>query len=474
MTKRRRSGAAKQRLRVPETRAVASFARPLPWLLGTGVAFCACVALDRLVLHNNVLTTFNGQQPLSPLYAFWMPQVRMAAASFVLSAIALVWLAPKLLESRTSDRWFAVALLAAALALPLALFATRESVDRIGMQFLIYRGEEYFDDALKISDLSMFLRHYTELVPQLSLHGRVHPPGFAAILYLVRQAAGPSPYAAGVVVLLLFSAGVLAMWRAFARVLDRRQARIAALLGLAIPSLLDFACTSMDAVFFSASCLVLWASFAALGGEGRWWHATVAGVLLYLAALLSFSAVPLGLFVSLYALGSWWRQRDARIPAQLILILAGFGVAYLVFRTATGFDLWSGLLAAREQHYQIMSRVIGQSVASAYLPTTFGNISALLIGSGLAVVPLFLRRAGDALKTAPANPLLIATAVVVTVVCAGGLYVMETERILMFVMPWLTLTAVAASHLPDATVRLLLTAGWFQTFVMEVLLFTLW
>jgi len=474
VTKRRRKGPARNALHTTPTPAAGRHVRPLLWLIGTAVAFGACVALDRLVLHNNVLTTFNGQQPLSPLYAFWMPQVRMEAASFVVTAIALVWMVPKLLESRTSDRWFGVVLLAASLALPLALSATRESVDRIGTQFLIYRGEEYFDDALRISDLSMFLRHYTELVPHLSLHGRVHPPGFASILYLVRQAAGPSPYAAGVVVLLLFSGGVLAMWRAAARVLDRRQARIAALLGLAIPSLLDFACTSMDAVFFSASCLVLWASFAALEGEGRWWHATLAGILFYLAALLSFSAVPLGLFVSLYALGSWWRQRGARIPAQLALILAGFGVAYLGLRTATGFDLWSSLLAAREQHYQIMSRVIGQSVASAYLPTTFGNISALLIGSGLAVVPLFLRMAGGALKTAPASPLLIATAVVVTVVCAGGLYVMETERILMFVMPWLTLTAVAASHLPDATVRLLLAAGWLQTFVMEVLLFTLW
>ena len=82
-------------------------------MIGTGLAFCACVALDLLVLHNNVLTPFNGQRPLSPLYAFWLPQVRMAALTFVIPAIALVWMAPKLLENRTSDGWFGVALLAA-------------------------------------------------------------------------------------------------------------------------------------------------------------------------------------------------------------------------------------------------------------------------------------------------------------------------------------------------------------------------
>jgi hypothetical protein len=59
--------------------------------------------------------------------------------------------------------------------------------------------------------------------------------------------------------------------------------------------------------------------------------------------------------------------------------------------------------------------------------------------------------------------------------CAGGLYTMETERILMFAMPWLAVSAAAATTtLSDSAVVLLIGVGWAQAFAMEAFLFTLW
>lgn len=449
--------------------------RPLlPWVAGVALAFAAFVALDQFVLHIPVLTTFDERAPLSPLYAFWMPQVTSAAALFVILALAALFLLRRLLSQRTSDAWFGAALLALAVALPLALFLVREDFQRLGSQFLIYPGEEYFDDARGIADLGTFIRHYAELAPRLSLHGRVHPPGFAALLFLVGRVAGPSPLAAGVAVLLIFAAGVLLAWRAFALVVHRTRARIAALLLLAAPSLLDFACTSMDAVFFAAACLVLFTSLAALSDGGRLWRSAPAGLAFYLAALCSFSAVPLGLFVLVYSVATWWSRRGYRIPLQLGLTFGSFLAAYGAFRLATGFDLWESFQVARQQHYQIMGAVIGQSVGAVYLPTTFGNMAALLIGTGLAIVPLFIRGAGSALRARDTRPLFVATTATLAVLCAGGLYTMETERILMFAMPWLAVSAAGALDLSDSAVALMLGVGWIQTFAMEALLFTLW
>ena len=445
-----------------------------PSLVRTALAFVALIALDRLVLHTGVLTTFQGLEPLSPLYAFWMPRVRPAAVLFVLLALSCAFLMPRLISQRVSTMWFAVSLLILSLALPLALFLVRDDIVQLGSQFLIYRGEEYFDDARRITDLKEFIRHYTDIAPQLSLHGRVHPPGFAAFLYMIGRLVSPSPLAAGVAVLLVFGAGMLLAWRAFALVLDQRAARIAALSLLAAPSLLDFACTSMDAVFFAAGCLVLFTAFLGCADRGRWWHGVLTGLALYVAMFCSFSAVPLGLFIALYASLLWWNHRSRRLPLQLAIAFVSFAAAYLAVRYGVGFDLWESFQVARYQHYKIMGNVIGRSVESAYLPTTLGNIGAFLIGTGLAIVPLFVRGRRSA-RTAPgARSLFLATAATLGVICAGGVYTMETERILMFAMPWLAVSAAAVATLSDSAIVLMMSAGWVQAFVMEAFLFTLW
>ncbi len=432
------------------------------------------MALDQLVLHPGVLTSFHGLEPLSPLYAFVIPEFRPAAALFVLLAVSCGLFLPRLISPRVSTPWFAAGLFILSLTLPLTLFLVRNDLAQLGSQFLIYPGEEYFDDAARIIDLGQFVRHYTELAPQLSLHGRVHPPGFATFLFAVGHVFSSTPLAAGVAVLLVFAAGTVFAWRAFALVLDERAARIAALSLLAAPSLLDFACTSMDAVFYGAAGLVLHAAFLSFSDHGRWWQAVLTGVALYLAMFCSFSAVPLGLFIALYGALLWWDRRSLRVPLQLCIASVSFAAAYNVARYGAGFDLWESFQVAKSLHYQIMGNVLGRSVASAYLPTTFGNMAAFLIGTGLAIVPLFVRGARNALTPLGGRSLFVATSATFAVMCAGGLYTMETERILMFAVPLAVSAAAATTTLSDSAVVLLIGVGWAQAFAMEVFLFTLW
>jgi hypothetical protein len=448
----------------------------LPWLLGTAVAFAALVALDQLVLHPGVLTTFRRIQPLSPLYAFLIPRFRLSALLFVLLAGSCAVLLPWLISLRVSARWFAAVLLLLSLALPLALFLVREDLPRLGSQFLIYRGEEYFDDARRVTALGDFLARYTELAPKLSLHGRVHPPGFATFLYAIGRTFSPTPLAAGIAVVVVFAVGTLLAWRAFALVLDERGARIAALVLLAAPSLLDYACTSMDAVFYGIACAVLFAAFLALSEHGRWWHAVLAGLTLYAGMFSSFSAVPLGLFIALYAALTWWERRSWRVPVQLAIALVSFAAAYGIVRYGAAFDLWESFKVARGLHYQIMGKTIGRSVTSAWGPITVGNCAAFLIGTGLAIVPLFARGILTGLTSSKVRPLFLATAVSLAVICAGGVYTMETERILLFAIPWLAVSGVAAAATPlsGPAVVVLVCAGWVQALGMELFFFTLW
>lgn len=66
------------------------------------------------------------------------------------------------------------------------------------------------------------------------------------------------------------------------------------------------------------------------------------------------------------------------------------------------------------------------------------------------------------------------TSATLAAICAGGLYTMETERILMFAMPWLAVSAATVADLSDSAVVLMMSAGWVQAFAMETFLFTLW
>jgi len=446
----------------------------LPWILGTALVFVTLIALDRGVLHTGVLTPFRGLEPLSPLYAFWAPVFRPGAVIFVLLALSRVFLIPRLIGPRVTTPGFAAGLLIMSLALPPALFLVRDDPVALGSQFLIYPGEEYFDDARRILDLKAFIRHHTELAPQLSLHGRTHPPGFAAFLSIIGGIAGPSPLAAGVAVLLVFAAGTLLAWRAFTLVLDQRAARIAALLLLAAPSLLDFACTSMDAVFFAAACLVLLFLFRSLSDAARWWHGVLTGLALYVAMFCSFSAAPLGLFVALYGAVFWQERRSRQVPLQLSIAFVSFLAADAAVRYGAGFDLWESFRVARVQNDEIMGAAIGRRAVGGYVPTTLGNIGAFLIGTGLAIVPLFARGVRRALEAPGQRTLFLATSATLVVMCAGGLYTLETERILMFAMPWLAVSAAAAAPLSDSAVVLVMGAGWVQAFAMEMFLFTLW
>ena len=493
-------------------------------------------ALDLAVLHGTVLTAYQrGDRPdlpaLSPLYAFWLPAMRPTAALFVIAAISLVLLAPRLIDPARMRRGvFTLLLVVAALALPFALFLVRESPGDLGKNFLIYRGEEYYEDALRIRDLGGFLRGYVALNPKLSSHGRTHPPGNAVYLYLAGQVLGstsfgedaakvqvrpdgslaaPSPVGAGLAVLLAFAVGAFFAYRALATALGERGGRAAALLLLASPAVLDFACTSMDAVFFAVAAVALWAAFKAFAADGAAAWGLGAGAALFAAMLFSFSAFPLGLFLLFYGLargaagavkgtlaatGGGERAANddrtdrtnrtgilnvsygARFAAvRLGAVLFAFVACAVLFALLTGFDFWDCFVVAHSQHVTQMTRFIGRPPAQLYAYLTFGNAVAFLIGAGVALTALVGLRLVRAARARWIDSLTFAAGVAFLVMCAGGIYTMEVERIFLFAIPWLAGAALAGGALPTpGALRLLLGLGLAQAFVMEALLFTLW
>jgi hypothetical protein len=449
-------------------------------LLAAAIVLAMLWILELGVLRSGLLTSFRDQPPIAPLYAFWMPRLRPEALAFVLLAAALVALAPRLADAgRTPRAGFAAALLLLSALLPLTLFAVREPLSELGTNFAIYRNEEFFDDARRVASFEdaagrgagAFLRQYVEAMPRLSLHGQHFPPGHALWLHAVGELAGPSLFAAGASVLAAFALALGAAWRALATLHGEGAARVGALLCLAAPSLLDFACTSMDAVFLLWASLAWWGALRAFRPDGRAGHALLAGALLLVATCFSFAALPVGLAVLLHAL--WSGRAEPRTAAvRLALVGASYAGCAVALRAGTGFALWECLVEGRAHGLALMHEIVRGSPASRWALFSYGNLAAFAIGSGVALVAAAgLRLARGGLAADRWTPPALAT---LAILCAGGLFYLETERIWIFAMPWLAAIGASGMRPAAASLRLLLGAGLAQALVLEALLFTLW
>ena len=444
----------------------------LPAALG---ALALAFALGHTVLRAPLLVPFQGEPALTPLYAFLAPLLRPQALVFASLAALLAVAAPPLVDpARTGRARFAAVLAVASLALPFALFLARDDAQALGTQFVVYRDEEFFHDARRIESPAWFLDRYVEAMPGLSLHGRHFPPGNALLLHLARSALGPGTLPAGLVVLAAFAAGLLAAWRALARLVGEQAARQGALLVLAAPSALDFACTSMDAVFLALAAGAWWCSLRALEPGARPSRALLAGAALLAATFFSFAALPLGAWVLLDALAEA-RSRPREVARALALVGASYAGCAWALDAATGFPIWRCFAVARESAIELMTRAAGGDPGSFRASISFGNAAAFAIGAGAALAAAGAAGLG-ALRgpRSPARSAAAATLVSLLAFSAGGIFFLETERIWLFLLPPVAALALARGAWSDRSLRALLATSLAQALAMEVFLHTLW
>ena len=156
----------------------------------------------------------------------------------------------------------------------------------------------------------------------------------------------------------------------------------------------------------------------------------------------------------------------------IALVAAGFLLTLLAMDLVLGYSLFKNLGYARRHNFEFMSRVLKRPMSSVYFYACFGNIAAFLIGSGIAVTGAAFVSARRSLILW--TPWMAATALSLLVMVIGGMFIMETERIWLFAMPWMAAFAVCPCRFQAHSLRLLMACGLLQAFFMEMFLFTLW
>ncbi|MFT3787148.1 MAG: glycosyltransferase family 39 protein [Tepidisphaeraceae bacterium] len=317
-----------------------------------------------------------------------------------------------------------------------------------------------------------FMREYPSLNNQLTVHPGTHPPGGVLVLWAGSKLFGPSVFAATWLAI-GFGALFILPARALARTVAGPAAmRRATLLCLVAPNLVLLGATSMDAVFNAFLLTALALGVIAVKKQSIW-RSIVAGIALWLAAFMTFTAVLVPVLVTLYAVlsGPWrWLRRG--------LAVAVIGLTFLACQQLSlhliGYDFFACVRAAMERD-EMSVRMTGYESFEIWSSVSVSNLAAVVFGGGLAligpVVVAFFRSAVRPWKSQARFAL--AAILGLLVLCGSTCFTLETERVLITMTPALIVAAstVLRGRILMAIVLLLLSA---QTIWTELNLYTHW
>jgi methylthioxylose transferase len=294
----------------------------------------------------------------------------------------------------------------------------------------------------------VFLDRFAETVPSLPVHAAGHPPGLLLILYALGIS---SPGGMAALCIGVGAASVPLTYPLGRRLLDdERRARIATLLLAFAPGALIFSATSADAVYLTLGLLAAWPLTAT---SWRWRAAGAAA--LAAVSLFAWSVMAVGAWAAILA----WRRDGLRAALALCALCGAALVAfYAALYGLSGFDP-IGTLRATEEVYR-------RGIASIrpYWYWLLGSPAAFLLVLGLPILWHALR------ALAARRTVAVAIFAVLAVAAVMGFTKAETERIWLFLAPFVCLAA-AASPFP---LRPVLAALAVQAIGYELVVDTLW
>lgn len=368
-----------------------------------------------------------------PFYAYWRPHFK---GWLLLAALVLLGYLGWLRRTRLAIGWreYEVHIslflwhMAVASAVCMIDGGPGELVEPFGRTDLEYTGA--VELVGRIGPLE-FLQKFPELLDELPMHAKVHPPGAVLVLWLVDRLLGPSVWWKALFVLTCAAASTLAVYVLAAELADRRVARIACTLYIVCPSVCLFSATSMDAVF---CCVLLWSValwYRALK-RGSAVFGFAAGLLLAAGSLLTYAAATVALLLALaWAIEPTGCRNKLRLATSAV-IAACVTYAGLVF---AGYRPLDTFLSCSSAHYGIMR---GSAFEEPWRWALIAvcNLVAFGAACGLCCVSFCLYR----LFAGPARPeslrrFLCGGLATLVVFAIAPVFTLEVERIWMFAVP---------------------------------------
>jgi len=295
---------------------------------------------------------------------------------------------------------------------------------------------QYHHDARQVTSAGGLLRDFNRVQPELSCHGRTHPPGAVLFFYgLDRTLGHPAAFSVAIAALGIGLTGGF-FFLIVRRDFDRPTSAYLTLLLLAVPSVQIYYCATLDAVI--AGCF--------LGAVYFFRHPSSrvavlgAAVCLWTGSLLSFAACFLVPVLAGFEL--FTRRSVSRAAATLALVAAlhaglwlAFGFDYMAaFRTASALENPGGFLLFAEPLSYWLTRL--ENVCD--IVWFFGPFLLVLFVDGLVA----MRRTGCCRELALLTLLGVCT--LAAMFATGAFRTGETARACLFVYPYLMFPVAVA------------------------------
>lgn len=314
-------------------------------------------------------------------------------------------------------------------------------------------SNEYFGDVPLIEKFGLrsFLKDYAnpDIFSQLSLHSKTHPPGGILFLWFISKIFGYNIISASIATIIFTSVTLIPVWLLAKNLYNETVGRYALLLFLITPSIVLFTTVSMDGPFSVFLVLAVFFFFKALSDSGKLYH-FLSGFSLALGTMMTYSAVVIYIFFIISALLIIIVDRN-RFKQILMLLMINGGILvlfYWVMYFITGFNIFDALWTS---YFDEANREgTGYETLSRYVHLSVINLSAFMIGSGIPTVVLWIRQVvksiSQALRGNHVDIFSLSSFFTVFLISFSTLYTTETERIWIFMAPFIVIPAAKYIH----------------------------
>ncbi len=211
------------------------------------------------------------------------------------------------------------------------------------------RDAEFVGDIGMGGSIRGLFSDYERIHEHLSMHGKVHPPGPTALLWILSYFVGRGPLALSLATMAFGSLAVIPLYLLARDLGNQRIAFTACLIYAVVPAVVLFTATSANILFMPftiATLFLFWRALFQCSAQ----YALAAGVFYAFMSLLSFSLIGVGAFFGIAGLWALTRKRlrFSVIQTAALMLLTFLGVHALVWWWS-GFDMIAAFQMAKAQ-----------------------------------------------------------------------------------------------------------------------------
>lgn len=326
---------------------------------------------------------------------------------------------------------------------------------------------EYYQDAIKITNVVSFINSFEQLQPSMLTHGRTHPPGATLTIYLLYKILGNPVLMSIIIGIISVSLSIFFLYKILSFEFKEDLSKYMTFLFILIPSIQIFYVASIDALISSFLLGFLYFNL-----QRRSIFNVVGSIFfLFLASFLTFAFIfilPIMIGYELFV------RKDFLRSGYIILSM---GIIYALIDLIFNFNyVNSFIIASKFENYQGFMLI---SVPATYLFTRIEGIFEIILYFGplLSVLLVLGLHSNKRMNSNLITLTWLAIFSLLAMLATGAFRTGETARAALFIYPFLLFPV--ASYLQRYNISLkerniLMYMVFSQTVLMQTFGFYFW